>query len=118
MAVCAYSEAESLFAMLDVTAADLYYHDTSQAPLCLPGIQSWFHDKQNPFLFQDDDLDGNSDTDSVVDGDTQDDNYQDLMDLLEDADDDLSVTDSQKLMDYRYVSIALSIQEHEKMYVL
>jgi hypothetical protein len=43
------------------------------------------------------------------------DNYQLALDLLEDADDDLTPTQEQRLKDYRYASIALSMEEHAKM---
>jgi len=41
--------------------------------------------------------------------------YQLALDLLEDADDDLTPTQEQRLKDYRYASIALSMEEHAQM---
>lgn len=109
IAVRAYGEAESLFALLGVTASDLYYE--AAAPPRLPSIRSWFSEDVNDLFIEDESSDdSDSDLDSIKD-------YQFTLDLLEDVDDDLSPTQGQQLMDHRYASIALSIEEHAQMYI-
>jgi len=108
-AIRAYGEAESLFALLGVAASDLYYE--AAAPPRLPSIRSWFSkDVNNLFIEDESSNDGDSDLDSIED-------YQFALDLLKDVDDDLTPTQGRQLMDHRYASIALSIEEHAKMYV-
>lgn len=110
-AVRAYGEAESLFALFGVTASDLYYE--AAAPPRLPSIRSWFSKDVNNIFDEDEssnDGDGDSDLDSI-------DDYQFALDLLEDVDNNLTPTQGRRLMDYRYASIALSIEEHAQMYV-
>lgn len=110
-AVRAYGEAESLFALLGVTASDLYYE--SNAPARLPGIRTWFHEDINTLFSGEEGSDLDDDLHSVLGSDTED--YQHALDLLEDADDDLPTTQERRLMDYWYASIALSIEERTQM---
>lgn len=112
IAVRAYEEAESLFALLGVTASDLFYE--SATPARLPAIRTWLiedvdlFDQRNESGIQvNDDIDGDSDSEH--------DDYQLAMDLLEDADDDLPQAQKQRLKAYRYASIALSIEECSQM---
>lgn len=116
----AYGEAESLFALLGVTASDLYYN-SALAPIRLPGIQSWYQADNNlaELLFSDMDQESEDD---LSDSDNSDEdsefavaNYQQVIDSLEDIDPDLSLRNAQALMDYRYASIALSLQENSHM---
>ena len=51
IAVLAYGEAESLFALLCVTAKDLFYE--SAAPPRLPSIRTWLHDNIDEVFCQD-----------------------------------------------------------------
>ena len=112
IAVLAYGEAESLFALLGVTAKDLFYE--SVAPPRLPSIRTRLHDDIDEVFCQDksklesgidhhdDSNDASSDSedsDYMGGGD-----YQLALDLLEDADDDLTPTQEQRLKDYRYAS--------------
>ncbi|KAF8905727.1 hypothetical protein CPB84DRAFT_1823080 [Gymnopilus junonius] len=111
-AIRAYGEAESLFALLGVTAADLYFQ--SSAPVQLPGIRTWLHEEVDT-LFG-----GNADMDEDSDSITSDlmDDYQLALDILEDVDDDLSPHEERQLMGYRYASIALSIEERQHISAL
>lgn len=116
-AKCAYGEAESLFSILGVTASDLFLPPVATR---LPGIQSWFKDEVNAIFI--DASDDNSDDGDQSDSDGELDpssvrNHQEAMDRLEDADDNLSPRAARSLMDHRYASIALSIDNYQKMYV-
>ena len=111
-AVRAYGEAESLFALFGVTASDLYYE---AAVPRLPSIRSWFSDSEDiDALFVGDHESGNDANGDFNDLDLTHD-YQFALDVLEGADDDLSFAQERRLMDYRYASIALSIEEHAQM---
>ena len=111
-AVRAYGEAESLFALFGVTASDLYYE---AAVPRLPSIRSWFSDSEDiDALFVGDHESGDDASGDFNDLDLTHD-YQFALDVLEGADDDLSFAQERRLMDYRYASIALSIEEHAQM---
>ncbi|KAF8814342.1 hypothetical protein BYT27DRAFT_7250098 [Phlegmacium glaucopus] len=113
IAVCAYGEAELLFALLGVTASDL----EAATPDRLPSIRTWFNDYVDQ-LFQGHDLKSSNDDDSDIGSDTDSDgidDYQLALDLLEDADDDLPRAQEQRLKGYCYASIALSIEEHTQI---
>ena len=94
-----------------MTAKDLFYE--SAAPPRLPSIRTWLNDDIDALFGQDIDGDASSDCEDS-DSDYMDD-YQLALDLLEDADDDLTPTQEQRLKDYRYASIALSMEEHAQM---
>lgn len=126
VAKVAYGEAESLFGILGVTASDLFYERSGNGVPAmhtrLPGIHSWFKDEVNAIFI--DGLDDNSDDDDRSDSDSEPDhpegikNYQEALDHLEDVDNDLSSAKARPLMDHRYASIALSVNDYQKMYVL
>ena len=113
IAVCAYGEAESLFALLGVTAKDLFYE--SAAPPRLPSIRTWLSDNIDALFAQDKSLGVDDDASSDCENSDYTDDYQLALDLLEDADNDLMPTQEQRLKDYRYASIALSMEEHAQM---
>ena len=113
IAVRAYGEAESLFALLGVTASDLFYE--SAAPARLPAIGTWLIEDIDELFGQDDSELGINDIGTSDSGERTDD-YQLALDLLEDADDDvLPQAKKDQLKGYRYASIALSIEERAQM---
>jgi hypothetical protein len=110
IAVRAYGEAESLFALLGVTASDLFYE--SAAPARLPAIRTWLIEDIDELFGQDESA---IDDDIGSDSGEHTDDYQLALDLLENADDDLPHAQEQQLKSYRYASIALSIEERSQM---
>jgi hypothetical protein len=110
IAVRAYGEAESLFALLGVTASDLFYE--SAAPAHLPAIRTWLIEDIDELFGQDESA---IDDDIGSDSGEHTDDYQLALDLLENADDDLPHAQEQQLKSYRYASIALSIEERSQM---
>ncbi|GLB42721.1 hypothetical protein LshimejAT787_1201700 [Lyophyllum shimeji] len=100
----AYGEAESLFALLGVSAAEV---NTSSSQL--PGIRRWFFENNEEDTHdsdEDDDDDDDDDEDDQFD-------YQQMLDILEDS--DLSLGGERVVRGYRYANIALSIDEQEKI---
>ena len=95
IAVCAYGEAESLFALLGVTAKDLFYE--SAAPPRLPSIRTWLNDDIDALFGQDKSGINDEDVSSDCEDSGYADDYQFVLDLLEleDADDDLTPTQEQ-----------------------
>ena len=88
----------------------------------LPGIQSWFKDEINAIFL--DNLDVDSDDGDQSDSDdcelifeSRARNHQESMDHLENADDNLPPRTARSLMDHRYASIALTMDNYQKMYV-
>jgi hypothetical protein len=108
-AIRAYGEAESLFALLGVSPAELESPSTT-----LPGIRSWFQDLDNSLSDSEAGLE--NDTDILCDEDDDDAaDYQSLLDSLENTE----LRDSrenEKLMGYRYARVALSVDDQMEMY--
>ena len=108
----AFGEAESLFALMGVAASDLFYE--LAAPTRLPAIRTWLIEAIDGLFGQVED-ESSIDDDIGSDSGEHIDDYQLALDLLEDADDDLPLAQEQRLKDYRYASIALSIEERNQM---
>ncbi|KAF8872673.1 hypothetical protein CPB84DRAFT_1829734 [Gymnopilus junonius] len=89
----AYNEAHSLFVYLGLTAEQLYSATTR-----LPSILSWWTD-------DDADADAQSDSESSE----SDDDYQAMLDQLEDV--ELPSRRENELMNYRFAAVALSIDD-------
>jgi hypothetical protein len=104
----AYNEAHLLFVYLRLTAEQLYSSTIQSHPTHLPSILSWWADKDldDLELSQADDSD---DSESVCSSLHSSDDYQAMLDKLEDA--DLSPTHENELMDYWFAAIALSIDD-------
>ena len=110
----AYEEAHSLLAYLGLTAENLYCSRPS-----LPSISSWWEDDNSNSLDRDEDSDSDDDHDSdAVDSEKTDDlDYQKMLDKLEDV--ELSTNRANnKLMDYCYATVALSMEDQTSMYIL
>ena len=103
----AYEEAHSILAYLGLTAENLYCSRPS-----LPSISSWWADNNT----HDEDSDDDRDLDAAgVDSDSEKaDDYQTMLDKLEDVELSTNRADN-KLMDYRYATVALSIEDQTTM---
>jgi hypothetical protein len=103
----AYGEAESLFALLGVSAMELQ----SPSATALPSINSWFQDADDPSdsvsEHEDDDLLCDEEEEATED-------YQSLLDILENTNLKTS-RENERLMGYRYARIALSVDDQMKM---
>ena len=93
----AYGEAESLFALLGVSAADLEAKSST-----LPSVRSWYYN-----------------TDDEDDADSEDEeepqyNFQEVLEGLEDS--NVSLKGEKLLRDFRYANIALSVDAQMTMY--
>jgi len=93
----AYGEAESLFALLGVSAADLEAESST-----LPSVQSWYCKTVDE-----------DDTESADEEEQYD--FQEVLEGLEGS--DLSLMGERFLRDFRYANIALSVDEQMKMCV-
>jgi hypothetical protein len=92
----AYGEAESLFALLGVSAADLEAESST-----LPSVRSWY--------YKTDDDDG-----ADSDDDEEQYNFQEVLESLKDS--NVSFEGEKLLRDFRFANIALSVDEQMKMY--
>jgi hypothetical protein len=117
----AYGEAENLFALLGVSASQL---QNISAPR-LPGIRSWFVDSTNSGrtnrLDPADSDDDFSETDEDIvllfeSDDEEPSNIQEALDHLEHVVGSTQRQDKE-IMNYTYAALAISIDEHVKMYV-
>ncbi|KAF8880856.1 hypothetical protein BD779DRAFT_1612653 [Infundibulicybe gibba] len=107
-AVRAHGEAESLFALLGVAASDLY----DSRSVHLPSIRTWLK-PQDDDIFNFHDSDNEDDNDNLGDGsDTNpEDDYQHTLDSFEDSNNELTSIQERRVMDHRYATIALSVNQ-------
>jgi hypothetical protein len=111
----AYGEASSIFEYLGLSPQQLYQ---SQTMVRLPNISSWFKDESahemdnEPYIDSDADSGSTSDTDNL---DALD--YQAALDCVEHLDDSMTEADGRRLMNLRYATVALSVDDRMKMWV-
>ena len=97
----AYGEAESLFALLGVSAADIEAESST-----LPSVRSWFYETS----YEDDPENEDQPEEEQYD-------FQEVLECLEDSNPSTIMGDK-LLRDFRYANIALSVDEQTTMYVL
>jgi hypothetical protein len=96
----AYGEAESLFALLGVSAGDIEAEYST-----FPSVRSWFYET--------------GDEDDAENEDQPEEKQYDFQEVLEGLEDsDLSLMGEKVLRDFRYANIALSVDEQMTMCVL
>ena len=110
MAIQAYGEAESLFALHGVLPAELQSPSTT-----LPGIRSWFQELDGPLFDSKAGLEDDSDL-LCDENDDDDADYQSLLDSLENTE-LRDLQENERLMGYRYTRVALSVDDQMEMYV-
>ncbi|KAF9472308.1 hypothetical protein BDN70DRAFT_818838 [Pholiota conissans] len=97
----AYGEAHSIFSYLGLTPEQLY-----GSVVRFPGISTWYTDQDNI------DSDSECDSDSLSSDNVDDTpNYQDVLDSLEDLDGSISEQENRRLMDFRYATVALTVDD-------
>lgn len=108
----AYGEAENLFSLLGISVSQLGT-SAGEHPERLPSIRSWFAtNADNPEAPGDlsDDVDDGVESD----GEDDEENYQDLLDDIEDMSFS-TVEEEHRVMDRVYASIALSVDDYIRM---